>query len=400
MILSRRWSCCRHRRSGAGAAATVADPGHLLVTNDFPPKRGGIQSYLWELWRRLPAGQATVLTTAYPEAAAFDAAQPFRIVRVKSKVLLASPALARRVRSLADATGAGLVLLDPALGVGLLGPWLERPFGVVVHGAEVTVPGRLPGARQALAAVLRQAAVVVAAGDYPATQAALVAGRALPGLIVVPPGVDAGRFRPLDAGDRERLRRLLGVVGAGALIVSVSRLVPRKGMDVLIEAASRLAPSRTGLTVLVGGGGRDRARLERLVARTRAPVRFLGPVADEDLAGLYGAADVFAMLCRDRRGGLEEGFGIVFLEAAACGVAQVAGASGGVADAVEHGRTGLLVDRPRDPAAVAAALAELVDDPARRAALGQAARQRAVDHFDYDRLAAHLATALALAVTR
>ncbi len=340
----------------------------------------------------------TVLTAAHPGAAAFDAAQAFRVERTARPVVLPTPALARQARTLAAEVGAELVLLDPALPLGQLGRRLGRPFGVVVHGAEVTVPGRLPGARHALGAVLRRAALVVAAGDYPAAQAQVVAGGPLPSVVVVPPGVDAARFRPLAPSERDRWRALLGASATTSLVVSVSRLVPRKGMDVLIEAARRLAPDYPELRVAIGGGGRDRPRLDRLVARTGAPVRMLGPLAEADLPSVYGAADVFAMVCRDRRVGLEEGFGIVFLEAAACGVAQVAGASGGVGDAVDHGRTGLLVDRPEDPGCVAVALAALLDDPGRRAAMGRAARQRAVDDFDYDFLAGRLADAMSRAV--
>src|SRR5262245_25957052 len=123
---------------------------HLLVTNDFPPKLGGIQSYLWELWRRLAPDTFTVLTTPYEGADAWDAEQPFRVVRTSQKVLLPTPSLARRIDALAAETGAGLVMLDPALPVGLLGPRLATPYGLVLHGAEVTVPGRLPGSRALL----------------------------------------------------------------------------------------------------------------------------------------------------------------------------------------------------------------------------------------------------------
>jgi len=130
---------------------------HLLVTNDFPPKVGGIQSYLWELWRRLPPDDVVVLTTPYEGDAPWDAAQPFRVERTREKVLLPTPALARRIDALADEVAAGLVLLDPALPLGLLGPRLRHRYGLVLHGAEVTVPGRLPGTHLALRHVLRGA---------------------------------------------------------------------------------------------------------------------------------------------------------------------------------------------------------------------------------------------------
>ena len=153
--------------------------------------------------------------------------------------------------------------------------------------------------------------------------------------------------------------------------MSLSRLVPRKGMDVLIRAISVLSQDRPDLVCAIGGAGRDRSRLEGIAKQTGAPVRFLGRVADEDLPALYGAADVYAMCCRNRWLGLEqEGFGIVFLEAAACGVPQLAGRSGGADEAVVDGATGAVVGHPEDPAVVAAALAPLLDDPALRSRLG------------------------------
>jgi phosphatidyl-myo-inositol dimannoside synthase len=171
--------------------------------------------------------------------------------------------------------------------------------------------------------------------------------------------------------------------------------VPRKGFDVLIAAAALLAPARPDLTVALAGSGRDRERLQRLVAATGAPVRLLGFVPDDDLPALLAAADVFAMPCRTRWGGLEqEGFGIVFVEAAACGVPGVAGATGGSHEAVASGETGFVVDRPGDPVAVAAALARLLDDHDLRRRMGHAARRRAEDQFSYDGLARRLAAAL------
>lgn len=367
---------------------------HLLVTNDFPPKHGGIQSYLWELWRRLPAEDVTVLTTPHPGAAAWDHEQAYRVVRAPEKVLLPTPSLARRIDDLADEVGAGVVVLDPALPVGALGPRLGHPYALVLHGAEVTVPGRLPGASAVLRRVLRGARLVVAAGGYPLAEAERAAGRSLPN-VVVPPGVDVDRFQPLDPGERAAARDRFGLPRDATLVLGLSRLVPRKGFDVLLRAAATLAPDRPQLRVAVAGAGRDADRLRRVAAGAGSPVAFLGRVPDADLPALYGCADVFAMLCRNRWAGLEqEGFGIVFLEAAAAGVPQVAGRSGGSHEAVEHGVTGLVVDRPGDPAAASEALARLVDDAAERRVMGEAARRRAVDGFTYDVLAARLAGAL------
>ena len=335
-----------------------------------------------------------MLTTPYGGDAGFDRAQPFRVVRSREPVLLPTPGLARRIRTLAHDVGAGVVVLDPALPVGFLGPRLGLPYAVVVHGAEVSVPGRLPGSRAVLAPVLRGARLVIAAGEFVLAEAERASRRSLPS-VVVPPGVDVDRFRPVDEAARAAARAAFDLP-AGPLVVAVSRLVPRKGMDVLVAAASLLATELQGLTVAVAGSGRDRDRLHRLVEGTSAPVRLLGRVPDADLPRLLGCADVFAMPCRNRWGGLEqEGFGIVFLEAAACGVPAVAGASGGAAEAVESGTTGLVVRRPADPEAVASALRTLLGDGATRRRMGKAARHRAEAEFSYDLLAARLDAALA-----
>jgi phosphatidylinositol alpha-1,6-mannosyltransferase len=368
---------------------------HLLVTNDFPPKVGGIQSYLWELWRRLPPEEVTVLTTPHPDASAWDRAQPFRVERTGQQVLLPTPGLRRQIDRLAAEVDAGIVLLDPALPLGLLGPRLQRPYGVVLHGAEVTIPGRLPGGRALLGRVLRGADLVVAAGGYPAAEGERAAGRALP-TVIVPPGVDVGRFVPVSPAQRASTRARYGLGVDDLVVLGLSRLVPRKGFGVLIRAAAELAPGHPGLRVAVAGSGRDRSRLERLVDRTGAPVSFLGRVPDDDLAALHGCADVFAMVCRNRWLGLEqEGFGIVFLEAAAAGVPQLAGDSGGSHEAVVDGVTGTVVLDPGSVSEVGRALAGLLDHPDRRHRLGQAARERAVAEFTYDGLARRLAAAIA-----
>jgi phosphatidyl-myo-inositol dimannoside synthase len=373
---------------------------HLLVTNDFPPKFGGIQAYLWELWRRLDPESFVVLTArSHPDAEAFDSdqrARGIRIERVGTPVLVPSPQLVRRIRQLARRSGAGLVVIDPAFPLGLIGPHLGLPYAVVLHGAEVTVPGRLPATRQLLRRAVRHSVLAVAAGGYPAREVErALGGDGVPPVVCIPPGVDLDRFHPLGASDRRAARARFGLP-AGPLVVSVSRLVPRKGMDVLVDAAVRLRARVNGLTVAIAGRGRDHDRLAGRIAEYGAPVRLVGALSDDEVPLLVGAADLFAMLCRDRWAGLErEGFGIVFLEAAAAGVPQVAGRSGGADEAVVHGETGLVVDRPTDVGAVADAIECLLTDRDLATRMGTAARSRAEASFDYDGLAPRLAAALA-----
>lgn len=379
---------------------------HVLIANDFPPKVGGIQNMLWELWRRLDPSSFAVLTSPHQGADEWDATQRYRIERTPEPVLLPHPVMVRRIERLASDFGAQHAVLDPALPLGLVGRSLSMPYSVMVHGAEITVPGRLPASRQALAHVLRGAEQVIASGTYPATEALRAAGRELR-MVHVPPGVDTSRFVPLDDAERKAARERFGVSAHAPLVVGVSRLVPRKGFDVAIRAVAKVAEeSRAaggrradsgldGVTMLIGGTGRDRDRLQRLIDELGAPVRLLGRVGDADLPALYGCADAFMMLCRNRWGGLEqEGFGIVFAEAAACAVPQIAGDSGGAAEAVSDGQTGYVMSDPRDVEAVAERLRHLLGDTSKRNAMAMASRARAVREFDYGVLVKRLSVAL------
>jgi phosphatidylinositol alpha-1,6-mannosyltransferase len=195
----------------------------------------------------------------------------------------------------------------------------------------------------------------------------------------------------LSADERASAREHFGVSPTAELIVGVSRLVPRKGFDIAISAVARLARDRPQLEMLIAGAGRDAKRLNELAQKLGAPVRFLGRTPFEDLPLLYGCADIFTMLCRNRWGGLErEGFGIVFLEAAACGVPQVAGSSGGAAEAVDDGVSGIVVKDPTSIDEVAQAFSVLLNSPDLRQRMGNAGRVRAVESFSYDVLTARL----------
>lgn len=373
-------------------------PRHLLVTNDFPPKVGGIQSYLYELWRRLEPGRAVVLTAASHEAAAdFDEHCGLNVERVRTSTLfLPTPRALRAVRAAITRHDPDLVLFDPAWPLGLLGRFLSVPYGVVVHGAEVTIPGHLPGAAATLRSILRHASVVIAAGTYPESQSRRVIAEGHPPTIQAPPGVDVARFTPLDETARETARRTRGAPDDEIAIFSYSRLVPRKGFDTLIRASARLSSRYPTLRVYVGGAGRDRARLERLATRLKAPVTFLGRVPDEELPGWLAQSDLFVMDCRSRWLGLEaEGFGIVFLEAQAAGCATIAGRSGGSDEAVEEYETGLVVSRPRSVGDLERTMATLLDDAETRARYARRAPSFVREHYDWDVIAQRFSRDLA-----
>ncbi len=363
----------------------------LLVTNDFPPKLGGIQSVLWEFWRRLDPSQTTVLTTAHPGAKTWDAEQRFRVERVREPVLLPHPWLISRVNSMIREIDADIVFVDPMLPLGLIIPRLDRdtPVVVLAHGAEITVPGRFPIGNLVARRVLRSATGVLAFGGYPATECLRAAAAPLR-ILELPCGIDTARFFPPDNVEKAAARARYGFDAERPLILGQSRLVPRKGFDVLIDAVASLD---TEVCLGIGGVGRDEARLRRRVAERGITdrVKFLGRIPDSELAQVFGMADVFAMLCRDRWGGLEaEGFGIVFVEAQACGVPVVAGRSGGSHEAVVDGETGFVVD-PRSVDEVAATLSRLLNDAELRSKFGAAARSRAVGSFDYTALTQPLA---------
>lgn len=360
---------------------------HLLVTNDYPPKVGGIQSYLWEIYRRLPQDKVVVYTTPHPDSESFDQKQTHKIIRSKQRVLLPTRQVANQIRSLAEVENIDFIMYDPAVPIGILGPKIGIPYGVILHGAEVTIPGRVPIARSLIANVLQHAKLVVTAGDYSTKEAIRAAKQNLP-VCVIPPGVDIDRFKPLDEQARSTIRERFNFKDDDEVILTLSRLVPRKGMDVLISATSELVKTRPRAHLLIAGTGRDLRRLKALAQSTNAPVTFLGFVSDDEVAELYGMADVFGMICRVRWGGLEqEGFGIVFLEAAACGVPQIAGRSGGADEAVLEGETGFVVDNPTDSNAVKQALEKLLTDSETREEMGRNSRARAEKEFSYDYLA-------------
>ena len=367
---------------------------HLLLTNDYPPKVGGIQTYLWELWRRLPQDSFQVLTSPHEDAASFDAAQDHVVHRYDRFWLPPTPRVRRRTARAIREADASAVVIDPAWPLGSIARDLHVPNAVILHGAEVSVPARLPGFSSMLRSTVAHADLVISASRFAEAEARRLV-RDFPPVVYVPPGVDTQRFTPLNAGERKAARRRLGLDPNAPLIVGVSRLVPRKGFDKLIDAAATLASTHPDLQVVIAGTGRDEKRLRQRIVSAGSPARLLGFVADEDLPDLYGCADGFAMLCRERWAGLEqEGFGIVFVEAAAAGCPQIAGRSGGSAEAVAHGETGWVVEDPSDVEQVAAALDALLRQRDNDETMRAASRAHAESQFSYDLLADRLEHAI------
>jgi phosphatidylinositol alpha-1,6-mannosyltransferase len=349
----------------------------LLVTNDFPPRTGGIQTYLRAFADLLPPAEIAVYAPAWPGAREFDAASPYPVHRHPTSLMLPLPDVARRATALAREHAARTVWFGAAAPLALLGPQLRARAGVErvvgsTHGHEVGW-SMLPGARQALRRIGADADALTTISRYTRDR---VAGAFGPwaALEVLPSGIDAERYRP-DPAAREALRSRYRL-GDAPLVVCVSRLVARKGQDVLIRALPRVRERVPGARLLVVGGGADAARLHRLARGSGVAehVVFTGPVPAAELPAHHAVGDVFALPCRTRGGGLDvEGLGIAALEAAAAGLPVVVGTSGGAPETVQEGRTGHVVDG-QDVGAVAAALTGLLADPDRARAMGAAGR--------------------------
>jgi phosphatidylinositol alpha-1,6-mannosyltransferase len=368
-------------------------PRVLVVTNDFPPRIGGVQQYVWNLARNLPPDRVAVLAPRWEGWRDHDTAQPFPVHRWPATFLSPTPSLAGRAWSLAQEHGADVVLFGHGLPLPLIGPGLAArglPYVVLTHGAELWL-ARSPVLAALLRRALAGARAVTAVSDYVARSLRRILPPGLP-LSILNPGVDAERFAPSVDGSSVRERHGLG---GGPVIVCVSRLVPRKGQDVLIRGMSLVRSYAPDARLLIVGDGPYRNQLDALAADAPpGSVVFAGQVDDADLPSHYAAADLFAMPCRSRWGGLEvEGFGIVFLEAASTGAAVVAGRSGGAAEAVADGESGLLVEGA-EPKAVALAVARLLTDPDARARMGTAGRARVEAGFTWARQAERLAALL------
>jgi phosphatidylinositol alpha-1,6-mannosyltransferase len=379
---------CQHKRG-------VETPRTLVVTNDFPPRVGGVQQYVSNLVGNLPPDRVAVLAPNWPGWRRHDAALPFPVFRFPPTFLWPTRELARKVRIVANETEAEVVVFGHGLPLGLLGPDLAReglPYIVLTHGTEYWF-SLLLGTGEALHRATSLASRVTAISRFTGRVVRTAVPQPVP-VSLLPPGVDTERFRPDVDGQPVRARYQLF---DRPVVAGVSRLVRRKGQDVLIRAMATIRRRVPDAVLLVVGDGPDRERL-RALADSQAPqhsVVFAGAVSDADLPSLYAAADVFAMPCRSRLAGLEvEGFGIVFLEAAASGRPVVAGDSGGAAEAVVDGETGLVVDG-RHVGAVAEATAALLQDPVRAAAMGKSARARAERLFQWPRLTACLRAWLA-----
>ncbi|MCI4675399.1 glycosyltransferase family 4 protein [Candidatus Mycolicibacterium alkanivorans] len=351
----------------------------LLVTNDFPPRPGGIQSYLEQFVGRLADTgdhRVTVYAPRWKGCQDYDRAADYRIVRHPGTLMLPEPGVERRMRALIAEDDIETVWFGAAAPLALLATRARhagaRRVVASTHGHEVGW-SMLPVARSALRRIGDTTDVVTFVSHYTRGRFASAFGPTAH-LEHLPPGVDVERFRP-DAAARAELRTRYGL-GQRPTVVCVSRLVPRKGQDMLIKALPDIQRRVDGAALVIVGGGPHAENLHRLAREVGVSehVVFTGGVSSAELPAHHAMGDVFAMPCRTRGYGLDvEGLGIVFLEASASGVPVVAGRSGGAPETVRDGATGRLVDgRSHDQ--IVEAIGSILADPTLAARMGAAGR--------------------------
>jgi phosphatidylinositol alpha-1,6-mannosyltransferase len=345
----------------------------LIVTNDFPPRQGGIQSFVHGLATRLPPGTVVVYAPRWDGAAQFDAQQPFPVIRHPTSLMLPVPSVSRRAAALAREHGCDTVLFGASAPLGLITPVLRRA-GVtrvvaITHGHEAGWAA-LPVARGLLRRIGEEVDVLTYLGEYFRLRLSRVLSpQAAQRMVRLTPGVDETFFRPGAGGAAVRDR--LDLKPDQPVVVCVSRLVRRKGQDTLIRAWPRVRAEVGDAVLLLVGDGPYGGRLRRLADRLGVSdaVRFTGPVPWPELPSYYDAANLFAMPCRTRRAGLDvEGLGMVYLEASATGLPVIGGNSGGAPDAILEGESGYVV---ADGDGAAARIVELLTDPAKARAMGE-----------------------------
>lgn len=395
---------CPGAGADAGSVGSAAMHKTLIVTNDFPPRPGGIQAFLHNMALRLDPERIVVYASTWKRSgegtratAAFDAEQPFTVVRDRTTMLLPTPAVTRRAVSLLREHGCTSVWFGAAAPLGLMAPALRRAGAqrlvATTHGHEAGW-AQLPAARQLLGRIGEGTDTITYLGEYTRSRiATALTPQAAGRMVQLPPGVDEKTFHPGSGGAEVRAR--LGLTDR-PVVVCVSRLVPRKGQDTLIRAMPGILAKEPDAVLLIVGGGPYDKELRRLAHETgvAASVRFTGAVPWSELPAHYGAGDVFAMPCRTRRGGLDvEGLGIVYLEASATGLPVVAGDSGGAPDAVLDGETGWVV-RGGSPEDAAERIVTLLGDPELRARMGQRGREWVEEKWRWDLLAETLKSLL------
>jgi len=361
----------------------------LFITNDFGPRAGGIESFIIGLIERLPYGSTTVYTSAQGDTNEYDAAwlekYGVRVIRDRAKILLPTPRITGEIVRLIKGEAIETVAFGAAAPLALMASRL-RGAGVarviaLTHGHEVWWSKVFPFTL-AIRRIGSSVDVLTYLGEFTRTAiAGALAPKSADAMVKIAPGIDTEHFAPIDSSS---LRESLGL-GEKKIIVSVGRLVHRKGQDRLIESMRAIVQEVPTAHLLLIGEGPYRQHLQALVRKYALDdhISFIGRIHYADLPQYICIGEIFAMPSRSRFFGLEvEGLGIVYLEASACGLPVIAGASGGAPDAVIDGTTGVVVDG-LDSAAIAVAAINLLNNPTQATLMGQAGRRWIVEKWNW-----------------
>lgn len=365
----------------------------LLITNDFPPRDGGIESYLRDFCARLDPANLVVLASSRAtsdELRAYDESLPFRVYRMRDRVLLPLPHVARRAAQIIRDENIDTVWFGAAAPLGLLADACRRAGASRIvsttHGHEVGW-SMLPVTRQMLRRIGNSSDVVTYISRYTRGRFAAAFGPHA-AFERLPSGVDIERFSP-NAQAGQEIRQRHGIGAEQPLIVCISRLVRRKGQDMLIRSMPRILAQHPDARLLIVGVGPRGKALEQFArdCGVADQVIFAGKVSFDELPAYYNAGTVFAMPARTRGGGLDvEGLGIVYLEAQACGVPVIAGNSGGAPETVIDGETGVVVNGASADS-VATGLLTVLDNPRRASEMGIHGREHVVENWTWEVMA-------------
>lgn len=357
----------------------------LFVTNDFGPRAGGIETFVHGLIERFPKDSVIVYTSQQGDTREYDQRwqQNFgvEVIRDRSKMLLPTPRVINQIRKVVAKEAPSSLVFGAAAPLALMGKFLKVPRKIAItHGHEVWW-AKVPPFNLAMRIIGNSVDHLTYLGEYTKTQISIpLSKKARNAMVQIAPGIDTKKFKPVDAS---KLRAELGL-SEKEVIVSVGRLVPRKGQDQLIKALPQVLNKRPNAHLLFVGTGSYKKSLEKLIAARGLAknVTFTGRVQYEDLTKYICVGDIFAMPSRSRLAGLEvEGLGIVYLEASACALPVLGGDSGGAPDAVLPEVTGVVVDG-KDVDAIAKGLIQLLESD--RSAMGKAGRDWAVAQWDWN----------------
>lgn len=356
-------------------------PRTLVISNDFPPRKGGIQTFVAQLLTQADPTSIVVFASNWPGAASYDATLSFQVIRTKTKILLPTPIQTRRAIAIAQKFDCDQVLFGALAPLGIMSPALKRAgikqIAALTHGHEAGW-AKVPLLRFLLKLSARRIDLVTYLTQFTKNNIIKFLNPKAE-LIQLTPAVDHLRYHPVDQSTQAYLKAKWDLADKD-VVLGLSRLMPRKGFDQVIKVLPKLVAKYPNLVFVIAGGGPDKNRLVKLASRYRvdAQVKFLGSIDYQDLPEVYQLADIFTMPCRSRFGGLDvEGFGIVYLEAAASGLPVIAGNSGGAVEAVLPGKTGELATETN--------LVELLDlflsDKTLRTNYGNAGREWVVNNF-------------------